>query len=101
MKKKWAGILAICCYVAGIVASLYVGAWLMLLQPIHDLITAFGTESLTLPFLLVSILKIALSTTFAGLVWCIGYIGYNYFRGNEDPDWEALNNKSKLNKKDN
>jgi hypothetical protein len=35
--------------------------------------------------------KILLSTTFAGLVWCIGYIGCNYFKGEEDPDWGELN----------
>jgi len=23
-------------------------------------------------------------------VWCIGYIGYNFFKGNEDPDWAAI-----------
>ena len=26
----------------------------------------------------------------AGLVWCIGYIGYNHFKGTEDPDWAAI-----------
>ena len=40
--------------------------------------------------MLKSIIKIAFSTTFGGLVWCIGYIGYNHFKGTEDPDWEAI-----------
>jgi hypothetical protein len=35
-----------------------------------------------------------LSTTFAGLVWCIGYIGYNYFGAQDDPDWEILNSRT-------
>ena len=32
----------------------------------------------------------AMMTTLAGLIWCIGYIGYNHFKGTEDPDWEVL-----------
>ena len=51
---------------------------------------AFSNDSLTLTLLLKSIIKIAFSTTFAGLVWCIGYIGYNHFKGTEDPDWAAI-----------
>ena len=73
MKKKCDKLLGILCYALGILAALYVGGWLMLIKPIHK-----------------SIIKIAFSTTFAGLVWCIGYIGYNFFKGNEDPDWAAI-----------
>ena len=62
----------------------------MLIKPIHVIIIAFGNDMLTLPLLPKSIIKIAFSTTFAGLVWCIGYIGYNFFKGNEDPDWAAI-----------
>ena len=43
----------------------------MLIKPIHVIIIAFGNDMLTLPLLLKSIIKIAFSTTFAGLVWCI------------------------------
>lgn len=71
MKKKCDKLLGILCYALGILAALYVGGWLMLIKPIHVIIIAF-------------------STTFAGLVWCIGYIGYNFFKGNEDPDWAAI-----------
>lgn len=74
MKKKCDKLLGILCYALGILAALYVGGYLML----------------TLPLLLKSIIKIAFSTTFAGLVWCIGYIGYNFFKGDEDPDWAAI-----------
>ena len=74
MKKKCDKLLGILCYALGILAALYVG----------------GYHMLTLPLLLKSIIKIAFSTTFAGLVWCIGYIGYNFFKGNEDPDWAAI-----------
>ena len=90
MKKKCDRLLGILCYALGILAALYVGGWLMLIKPIHVIIIAFGNDMLTLPLLLKSIIKIAFSTTFAGLVWCIGYIGYNFFKGNEDPDWAAI-----------
>lgn len=73
MKKKCDKLLGILCYALGILAALYVGGYLMLIKPIH-----------------VIIIKIAFSTTFAGLVWCIGYIGYNFFKGDEDPDWAAI-----------
>lgn len=90
MKKKCDKLLGILCYALGILAALYVGGYLMLIKPIHVIIIAFGNDMLTLPLLLKSIIKIAFSTTFAGLVWCIGYIGYNFFKGNEDPDWAAI-----------
>ena len=90
MKKKCDKLLGILCYALGILAALYVGGYLMLIKPIHVIIIAFGNDMLTLPLLLKSIIKIAFSTTFAGLVWCIGYIGYNFFKGDEDPDWAAI-----------
>lgn len=83
MKEKWNMLLAMICYAAGVFASIYVGAWLMLIKPIHELFTAFSADSLTFSFLVVCIVKIAFSSTFAGLVWCIGYIGYNHFKGRE------------------
>ena len=36
------------------------------------------------------IVKILFSTTMAGLIWCIGYIAYNHFKGTQDPDWETM-----------
>ena len=48
-------------------------------------------DMLTLPLLLKSINKDSyFLRLFAGLVWCIGYIGYNFFKGDEDPDWAAI-----------
>ena len=91
MKKKVSHILGVLCYALGIFFALYVGGWLMLIKPIHvRLWKLFSNDSLTLTLLLKSIIKIAFSTTFAGLVWCIGYIGYNHFKGTEDPDWAAI-----------
>lgn len=95
MKKKWSIILGVICYSLGIFCSIYVGGWLMLIKPIRGLLFAFSMKTLTFKFLVVSIIKIAFSTTFGGLVWCIGYIGYNFFKGTEDPDWNAIEEKFK------
>ena len=59
MKKKCDKLLGILCYALGILAALYVGGWLMLINPIHVIIIAFGNDMLTLPLLLKSIIKIA------------------------------------------
>lgn len=95
MKKKWSMILGVICYALGIFCSIYVGGWLMLIKPIQGLLTAYTMKTLTFTFLLKSIVKIAFSSTFGGLVWCIGYIGYNFFRGTDDPDWNAIEEKFK------
>ena len=88
------------CYIMGVFCSLYVGGWMLLIQPIRKLLDAFSAGTLTFTMLVASIIQIALSTTFAGLVWCIGYIGYNFFKGTEDPDWEALEKKWRERNKD-
>ena len=88
--KKIRKALAILCLVAGGVLSIYVGGYLMLFRPIQTLISTFNEGTMTLHLLIVAIVKIALSATFAGFVWCVGYVGYNHFIGTEDPDWEAI-----------
>lgn len=100
MKKRVKKILSIICLILGSFFSLYVGAWLMLIKPIHFLITSFSGGTLEMKDLIACIIKIAFSTTFAGLVWCVGYIGYNHFIGTEDPDWEQLEAKYKGKEKD-
>lgn len=93
MKKKWSRLLAIICYTLGTFGSIYVGAWMMLLQPIHQLLSAFSDDELTLQMLIMGIIKITLSTTVAGTVFTVGYIGYNHFKGTDDPDWEEKEEK--------
>lgn len=100
MEKKWtfSRVLGIACYTIGILCAIYVGGWLMFIKPIQTLVLAFSAGTLSLSILLKSIIKIAFSSTFAGLVFCIGYIGYNHFKGTEDPDWQAIEEKWKLKK---
>lgn len=93
MRKKINQWLALLCNVLGTLAAVYVGGWMMFLRPIHTLYTAFLGHEMTIQLVLTCGVKILLSTTFAGLVWCIGYIGSNFFKGDEDPDWNVLNAK--------
>ena len=85
--------LAIVIYLIGLAVSVYVGGWVMLIQPIRGTITAYTLGTLTLRQLVINVIKCISSLTVAGLIWCIGYIAYNHFKGAEDPDWEALEAK--------
>lgn len=95
MKKKWNALLGALCYTLGVFCAFYVGGWLMLISPIRTLMSAFAAGTLTLKLLTKCIILIAFSSTFGGLVWCIGYIGYNHFRGTEDPEWDEVEQKWK------
>ena len=95
MKRKVSNILAACCLILGSFFAIYVGGWVLLIKPIHTLITSFSKGSLDMNILIWSIIKIAFSMTFAGFVWCVGYVGYNHFIGSEDPDWEAIERERK------
>lgn len=90
MKKKISKILALVCLILGSFFALYVGGWLLLVRPICTVLSRFSDGTLDMSTLVWSIVKIAFSMTFAGLVWCVGYVGYNHFIGTEDPDWEAI-----------
>ena len=95
MKKKWNLLLGTICYALGVFFTIYIGGWVMLIQPIRLLMTAFTAKTLTFAMLVTNIVKIALSTTVGGFLWCLGYIGFNHFRGTEEPDWEQLEKKKK------
>ncbi|MCI7107835.1 MAG: hypothetical protein PUA77_09335 [Lachnospiraceae bacterium] len=93
MKKHLNMLIGFICYGAGVVCSIYYGLWKMLLLPIHALGTALFAGELTLTFVIACVVKMIVSTTVAGLIWCIGYIAYNHFKGTEDPDWDELKAK--------
>lgn len=90
MRKQWKRLMGCLCYGAGIVCSLYYGLWKLLVLPVGSLISAWMAGTITLTFVVACGIKILVSTTLTGLIWCIGYMGYNYFKGTEDPDWEAM-----------
>ena len=93
MKKMTQQMLILLCNVLGTIGALYVGGWIMFLRPIQLLYSSFMSGTLNVQLVLLCGIRILLSTTFAGLVWCLGYIASNYIKGNEDPDWNVLNAK--------
>lgn len=84
MKKLTSKIMGRICYTLGVLASLYVGGWLMLILPIEEIVNAIKEDTVTIPLLVKNIITILFSTTVSGFVWCIGYFGYNYFKGTEE-----------------
>lgn len=75
--------LSILCYGIGIAAAMYVGGWLMIVQPVKGLIAAHVMGTLTFRQILVTVMKIVSSATVYGLIWCLGYIASNHFRDKE------------------
>lgn len=96
MKKHINAMLGFVCYTIGVLAAGYYGLWKMLVVPLHTLYSSLMAGNLQLTLLVECIIKILFSTTMAGLIWCIGYIAYNHFKGTEDPDWEAMEAKQHL-----
>lgn len=93
MKKQVNKMIGFVCYIIGVVCSVYFGLWKMLLIPLRMLYVAAVNGELSATLVIACAIKILFSTTMTGLIWCIGYIAYNHFKGAEDPDWEALEAK--------
>jgi hypothetical protein len=84
------------CYTIGVICSVYYGLWKLLFLPAQTLLVAVLEGSLALPLFVGCVIKILFSTTITGLIWCLGYIAYNYFKGNEDPDWDAIEEERQI-----
>ena len=91
MKRHISMLCAIISYAIGVICSVYFGLWKMLVHPVMIIVAAFSAETITFNLVIACAIKILFSTTLTGLIWCIGYIGYNHFKGTEDPDWDKLN----------
>ncbi len=89
--KKIRMFFARLCYTAGVVAGIYVGGWKLLILPLRQLLAAIARHTMTSHFLMVCVIKMVLSFTVGGFLFCVGYIGYNAFKGKEEPDWDAIN----------
>ena len=77
-------ILSIVIYMTGLGAAVYVGGWVMLIQPVRHTIAAYTLGTLTLPQLILAAVKCISSLTVAGLIWCMGYIGSNHIYDSRD-----------------
>lgn len=89
--KKVRKVMSTLCYIIGIVAALYIGVWLMFVKPGVTLVGALLSHRATIKVLITSCVKLLFAGTTTGFVWCLGYVGYNYFKGDEDSDWERIN----------
>lgn len=77
MKRNIRMMLALAIYLIGMAASVYVGGWIMIIQPLCGMIAAKVMGTLTLRQICVTALKCISSLTVAGLIWCIGYMMSN------------------------
>lgn len=77
-------VLSMAIYMTGLVASVYVGGWVMLLKPVRSTILAYTLGTLTLPQIVVTVVKCISSMTVAGLIWCMGYIASNHIYDSRD-----------------
>ena len=85
-------------YTIGVVAGIYIGGWRMLILPLRQLLYALAHHNFTTSFIAICVLKMVLSLTVGGILFCVGYIGYNSFKGKDDPDWDAINARIEDNK---
>lgn len=86
MKKSIRRIIAIAFSILGTVLGLYVGGYLLFLQPLRGLFVALTVGEITKKFLLISIVKIFLASTAGGSIWCICDIIAGFFRDEPEAD---------------
>ncbi|MCM1256592.1 MAG: hypothetical protein NC307_01925 [Roseburia sp.] len=84
MNRNMRIILAFLVYGIGLLASIYVGGWVMIIKPVKGAIAAHAMGTLTFYQLAVTILKCFCSTTVAGFIWILGYIASNHVFDSRD-----------------
>lgn len=84
MNRNMRIILAVLVYGIGLVASVYVGGWVMIIKPVKGAIVAHAMGTLTFYQLVITILKCICSTTVAGFIWILGYIASNHVFDSRD-----------------
>lgn len=68
------GIIGILLIIGGILGGLYVGGWLMFIQPIMDCCKAFDTHILTGTMVGWTVIKCIFATCVGGLIFYVGYV---------------------------
>ena len=77
-------ILSAVIYLLGLAVAVYIGGWVMLLKPVKQMIAAYTLGTLSLPQLIIAVIKCISSMTVAGLIWCLGYIASNHIFDSRD-----------------
>lgn len=83
MKNSWKIIAAFVCQILGVLGWIYFGAWMILTKPVKALVLAYMAGQLSLGKLLTAFVQGFLYLSFAGAVWCVGYILSNRFKRTE------------------
>lgn len=83
MKNSWRTLAAIACYILGVLGWIYFGAWMILTKPVKGLILAHLAGQLSIGKLLIAAVQGFCYLSFAGAVWCVGYILSNRFKRTE------------------
>lgn len=77
-------LISVIVYIIGLATAVYVGGWVMLVKPVKGAVTAYMLGTLTLPQVIITILKCFFSLTVAGFIWCLGYIASNRIYDSRD-----------------
>ena len=83
MSKNIKRMLALFLSFAGVVMSLYVGGYLLFLQPLISLYHHYLNNTITMHYLFVIFIKVFFAATAGGGVWCIFDIIAGFFRDNK------------------
>ncbi len=80
VKFSWKTAAAMVCSLFGILGWCYVGAYMILTKPVRGLFDAFFAGEFTVGTILLALIEMFLYLSLAGAVWCIGYMGSDYFK---------------------
>ncbi len=80
MKKGIKKVLSWFFYIMGWVVGIFVGGFLLFIQPVYQLITSLIAGNLTIMMLVICIVKIFVASTVGGAIWCVFDIIAGLFR---------------------
>ncbi|MBO5372133.1 MAG: hypothetical protein J6A75_05365 [Lachnospiraceae bacterium] len=77
-------VLSIAIYLFGVALAIYVGGWILIVKPVKNTIVAYTLGNLTIPQLIINVIKCICSLTVAGFIWSLGYIASNLVYDSRD-----------------
>ena len=80
MKEGLRKLFAILFSILGTFLAVYVGGWLLFVQPVQAMLVAFTAGTLTRHMLVITIVKIFFAATAGGGLWCVCDIIAGIFR---------------------
>lgn len=80
MRFSWKTAAAMICSFLGLMGWCYVGGYMILTKPLKDLVLSFAAGDFSFVKILAALVQAFLYLSLAGAVWCIGYMGSDYFK---------------------